>query len=75
MNCEIGGNKMDEQKVKTMLNREVLKGITDYTTRNILKSILFSPSNSIDWEQTYSLIMTFMPELNLHEGYKIENMG
>lgn len=66
---------MDKQKVKTMLNREVIEGIADYTTRNILKSILFSPSTSIDWEQVYSLIMTFMPELKLYEGYKVENMG
>lgn len=65
---------MDEQKIKIMLNREVLEGITDYTTRNILKSILFSPSNTIDWEQAYTLIMKFMPELVKYEGYSVENM-
>lgn len=47
---------MDEQKVKTMLNREVLERINDYTTKNILKAILFSPSNYIDWEEVYTLL-------------------
>lgn len=65
---------MNEQKIKIMLNREVLEGITDYTARNILKSILFSQSNSIDWEQAYTLTMTFMPELVKYEGYSVENM-
>lgn len=65
---------MDEHKVKTMLNREVLEQINDYTTKNILKAIFYSPSNNIDWEQVYTFIMTFMPELRLYDGYLPENM-
>lgn len=65
---------MNKHKVQTMLNREVLEQINDYPTKQILKSILFSPSNDIDWEQVYSFVMVFMPELKLYEGYKPENM-
>lgn len=65
---------MDEQKVKTMLNREVLEHIKDCTTRNILKAILFSPSTAINWDEAYTFIMTFMPELKLYDGYLPENM-
>lgn len=65
---------MNEQKVKTMLNREVIKQIKDYSMQQVLTSILFSPSNSIDWDQAYTFIMTFMPELNQYDGYKVENM-
>ncbi len=65
---------MNEQKVKTMLNREVLEQIKDYTTKNILKAIIYSPSTVIDWDQAYTFIMTFMPELKLYDGYLPENM-
>lgn len=65
---------MNEEKVKGILNREVLKQIKDDTIRHILSSILFSPSTKIDWGQAYSLIMIFMPELKLYDGYSVENM-
>lgn len=67
-------NDMNEEKVSTLLNREVLEPIQDDPVRQILKSILFSSSTTVDWEQAYTFIMTFMPELNLYDGYKIENM-
>lgn len=65
---------MNKQKVQSMLNREVIKQIKDYSMQQVLTSILFSPSNSIDWDQAYTFIMTFMPELNQYDGYKVENM-
>ena len=65
---------MNKDKVKTLLNMEVLEHIQYYPVKQILKSILFSPSTTVDWEQAYTFIMTFMPELNLYDGYKIENM-
>ena len=65
---------MNKQKVQLMLNREVVKQIKDYSMQQVLTSILFSPSNSIDWDQAYTFIMTFMPELNQYDGYKVENM-
>jgi len=57
-----------------MLNREVLEQIKDYTIKNILKAIIYSPSTVIDWGQAYTFIMTFMPELKLYDGYLPENM-
>ena len=65
---------MDNHKIQTLLNREVLEQIQNDPVKQILKSILFSSSNTVDWEQAYTFIMTFMPELNLCDGYKIENM-
>lgn len=65
---------MNEQKVKTMLNKEVVKQIKDYSMQQVLTSILFSPSNLIDWDQAYRFIMTFMPELKQYDGYKVKNM-
>lgn len=65
---------MNEHKIQTLLNREVLEQIQNDPVKQILKSILFSSSTTVDWEQAYAFIMTFMPELNLYDGYKIENM-
>jgi hypothetical protein len=65
---------LSENKVKTMLNKEVLRGIEDNATRNILKAILFSPSNLFDWNEAYTIIIAFMPELTKNNGYKAENM-
>lgn len=65
---------MNKHKIQTLLNREVLEQIQNDPVKQILKSILFSPSNTVDWDQTYTFIMTFMPELNRYDGYKIENM-
>lgn len=65
---------MNEDKVKTLLNMEVLEQIQNNPVKQILKSILFSPKNTVDWDQVYTFIMIFMPELNQYDGYKIENM-
>lgn len=66
---------MNINKVQTMLNKEVLANIDNIDTKCILKAILFNPANTIDWDEAYSYIMTFMPELNKYEGYKPENMN
>lgn len=65
---------MDKHKIQTMLSREVLERIKDYPVKQILRAILFSPSNAIDWDQVYTYIMVFMPELLQYDGYKPENM-
>ena len=65
---------MNEHEIQTLLTREVLEQIQNDPVKQILKSILFSPSNTVDWDQAYTFVMTFMPELNLYDGYKIENM-
>lgn len=65
---------MNNGKIKTMFNVEVINGIDDAPTRNILKNILFDDRNVIDWKNTYDLMMQFIPELKLYDGYKMENM-
>lgn len=65
---------MNADKIKTMLNREVISQIKDYSTRVIIKNILFDETNKINWDSAYDMIMGFMPELNRYEGYSRENM-
>ena len=69
------GYFIDEGKVKTMLNVEILNKLNDGSAANVLKNILFNGENKIDWNEAYNLMMVFMPELNKVDGYKLENMG
>lgn len=69
------GYFVDEGKVKTMLNVEILNKLHDGSAANVLKNILFNEGSKIDWNEAYNLMMTFMPELNKIDGYKLENMG
>ena len=65
---------MNAQKIKTMLNNEILNQSKDKGATDVLKGILFGSDNVIDWEKAYDLIMLFMPELAKYDGYKEENM-
>lgn len=65
---------MNADKIKTMLNREVISQIKDYSTRVIIKNILFDETNKINWDSAYDMIMGFMSELKRYEGYSRENM-
>ena len=65
---------MNTQKIKTMLNVEILNRMNDQSAAMVLKNILFSENNNIDWEETYGLMRTFMPELKQYDAYKSENM-
>lgn len=65
---------MNENKIKTMLSREVLKNIKDYSTNAILRGILFNDNNKIDWDEAYKIILAFMPELKQYSGYYGINM-
>lgn len=65
---------MNTHKIKTMLNVEILNRMNDRSAATVLKNILFNENNNINWEEAYDLMTTFMPELKLHDGYKIENM-
>lgn len=69
------GYFIDEGKIKTMLNVEILNKLNDGSAANVLKNILFDGKNKIDWNEVYNLMMVFMPELNKVDGYKLENMG
>ena len=65
---------MNEKKIQTMLNVEILNRMNDQSAAMVLKNILFNPDNRIDWNEVYELMMAFMPELNTIEGYKKENV-
>lgn len=65
---------MNEKKIQTMLNVEILNRMNDKGAASVLKNILFNPDNNIDWSEAYQLMMEFMPELNTVEGYKKENI-
>lgn len=69
------GYFINEGKVKTMLNVEILNKLHDGSAVNVLKNILFDEKNKIDWNEVYNLMLVFMPELNKVDGYKLENMG
>lgn len=69
------GYFIDDGKVKTMLNVEILNKLNNGSAANVLKNILFNEESKIDWNEAYNLMMTFMPELNKVDGYKLENMG
>lgn len=65
---------MNEKKIQTMLNVEILNRMNDKSAASVLKNILFNPDNHIDWNEAYQLMMAFMPELNTIEGYMKENI-
>ena len=65
---------MNENKIKGMLNVEILNRMNDGSASAVLKNILFSDKNNIDWNEAYELMIAFMPELKTIEGYKVENM-
>ena len=66
---------MNEIKVKAMLNYEVLNRMNDGSAAQVLRNILFDGNNKIDWNQVYLLMMSFMPELQNNDCYKVENMS
>ena len=65
---------MNPQKIKTMLNVEILNRMNDQSAAMVLKNILFSENNNINWEEAYEFMMVFMPELKQYDGYKVENI-
>lgn len=65
---------INEQKVKVMLSKEILNYISDGSARSVLRNILFSSDNNINWDEVYDLMLAFMPELNTYDEYKPENM-
>ena len=65
---------MNEKKIQTMLNVEILNRMNDKGAASVLKNILFNPENIINWNKVYWLMMRFMPELKTYDEYKEENM-
>lgn len=54
---------MSEHKVKVMLDMEILNKINDQGAALVLRNVLFSSKNRIDWNDVYNLMVSFMPEL------------
>ena len=54
---------MNTQKIKTMLDVEILNRMYDQSAAIVLKNILFNDNNKINWEEVYELMINFMPEL------------
>ena len=54
---------MSEHKVKVMLDMEILNKINDQGAALVLRNVLFSSKNRIDWNDVYNLMASFMPEL------------
>lgn len=65
---------MNTQKIKTMLDVEILNRMYDQSAAIVLKNILFNDNNKINWEEVYQLMINFMPELKEYYHYKEENM-
>lgn len=65
---------MNENKIKTMLDVEILNRMNDQSAAGVLRKILFSEETKINWNETYNLIMVFMPELKYVDDYKAKNM-
>lgn len=66
---------MNTQKIKKMLDVEILNRMNDRSAAMVLKNILFNENNNINWGEAYEFMITFMPELKQYDGYKEENMN
>ena len=51
------------QAIKSFISKDILKSISNSTTQNILREILFNDRNSIDWKDAERIIFNEMPEL------------
>lgn len=65
---------LDKNKVRKMINVEILNRMNDGSAASVLRKILFSEENKIDWDEVYIHMMEFMPELKNVDDYKEENM-
>lgn len=58
---------MREQEVKEIISVEILKRMSDQSAADVLRKILFSEDNKIDWEKAGFSIIENMPELKMFE--------
>ena len=52
-----------ETKIKLLLSMKILSRIKDESIKCILRHILFSSNNDIDWNEALDIICKYMPEL------------
>ena len=58
---------MREQEVKEIISVEILKRMEDQSAARVLREILFSNDNKIDWNKAGESIITNMPELKMFD--------
>lgn len=58
---------MREQEVKEIISVEILKRMEDQSAARVLREILFSSDNKIDWNKAGKSIITNMPELKMFD--------
>lgn len=54
-----------ETEIQLLLSREILPNIKDKSTECVLRHILFSDNNNIDWNEVLNIVREYMPELKL----------
>jgi len=55
--------KMEKQEIQMLFSKEVLKQIKDESLQNIVRGIIFNPSNNINWDDALERIYVNMPGL------------
>ena len=54
-----------ETEIKLLLSMEILSSIKDKSVECVLRHILFSDNNNIDWNEALDIVCEYMPELKL----------
>ena len=54
---------MDETKIKELVSEKILGNIPDNAIQTVLRRVLFSEDNLIDWQDFYRQMEEQMPEL------------
>ena len=54
-----------ETEIKLLLSMEILPNIKDKSIECVLRHILFSDNNNIDWNEALDIVCEYMPELKL----------
>ena len=53
---------MTDQEIRVLLSTKVLN-LQDKAAEFVIRKILFSEKNKIDWQNAYKVALKFMPEL------------
>ena len=54
-----------ETEIKLLLSTKILPSIKDKSIECVLRHILFSDNNNIDWSEVLDIVCEYMPELKL----------
>ena len=59
---------LSEDKIKELVSTKLLKNIPDYAIQTVLRRVLFSADNNIDWTDFYKQIKEQCPEFCRDSG-------